>query len=235
MAQGERITDDRFIADLLRRIMENRALLTITLPGVAGTYHSAILRLDPEQGYLLLDELHPPYGHSKLIETGKLNARATVKGVEIRFPAALQEVGTESGISLYRTNIPDEVFYRQRRAHFRVNVSAAAPMEVSLELPGGGSLSGRIVDISEGGIGVELPVDVPLNQGERLQCRMTLPKNTQFGCKLEVRHLGPARSGDKTHMGALFLDLPNHRRKVLARVIADIQRAMIRTLPRDEV
>ncbi len=234
MTQGERITDDHYIADLLHRVMESRSQLTVTLPGVSGTYNSAILRLDAERGYVLLDELHPTYGHSKLIEIGRLNVRATVKGVEIRFPAVLQDVGSESGVSRYRAAIPGEVFYRQRRAHFRVNAGAAAALDVSLELPGGRSISGRIADISEGGIGVELPADAPLSQGDRLQCHMTLPNNTQFSCKLEVRHLRLAKSGKIARIGGLFLDLPNHRRKLLARVVANIQRTMIRTLPRDE-
>lgn len=234
MAQGEIIYNENFVTDLLRRIMENRALLTVTIPGERGTYNSAILQVAPSEGYLVLDELKPIGGHHKLVEARALNARTTVRGVEIRFSSTLQEAGTEDGIALYRMSYPEEVSYLQRRAHFRVTVALNSALAVELQPPEGQSMACRIVDISEGGLGIQLPSPNDLNPGKVIPCEIRLPPDVRLRCELEIRHSRPAGGGEGVQVGCRFVDLPSHQRKQIARLITDIQREMIRTLPRDQ-
>lgn len=234
LPHGETIRDPQIIAGLLRRILEQRALLRVTVPGVRGSFNSAILRMHPDQNLLVLDELNPRAGHQRLLEIRNLNAAAQVQGIETRFGGAVEEIGTDSGIAFYCLAFPTEVLYAQRRTSFRVRVAMTTPVAVVFERPGGNALRGRIVDLSEGGMGVEFTQHVSLHPGEILPCQMRLPDGQQVGCKLEIRHSNcHGAEQNKVHVGGRFVELQPQRRKALARLVADLQRTMIRKQPRD--
>lgn len=231
LALGDTIRDPQVITGLLRRILEQRALLRVTLPGVRGSFNSAILRLDPEQDLLLLDELNPQRGHDRLLEVRSLTAGAQVQGVETRFSGAIEEVGSKNGIAFYRLAFPKEVLYLQRRTSFRVKVGMATPIAAVFDRADGRQMRGRITDLSEGGLGVEFTQHVTLQPGEIMPCQMRLPDGQQLGFRLEIRH---AADGDASNIraGGKFVELHPQRRKVLARLVANLQRDLIRKLTR---
>ncbi len=232
MAQGDPIRDPQIIASLLRRIADQRVLLRVTVPGFRSSYNSAILRIDPQQDFLILDELNPRQGHERLIEVRRLNASAAVQGVETRFSADLAEIGDSAGIAYYRLPFPKQVLYVQRRTSFRVKVSMTAPIAAIFEHGEGPSLRGRILDLSEGGIGVEFSQFVTLRPGEIVPCQMRLPDGRQVGCKLEVRHCSATQDPARVRIGGRFVELQPQRRKALSRLVADLQRELIRKQPR---
>ena len=231
MAQGDTIRDPQIIASLLRRIIEQRALVRVTVPGGRASYNSAILRMDPEQDLLILDELNPRIGHERLLEVGRLHASAQVQGIETRFSGALEEVGNSAGIAFYRLRFPKDVLYLQRRTSFRVRISTTTPVAAMFERDGD-SLRGRVLDLSEGGMGVEFSRHVTLHPGEIVPCRMRLPNGQQVGCKLEVRHVIGSQDQGKIRIGGRFVELHPQRRKMLSRLVAELQRTMIRKQPR---
>ena len=230
MAQGDIIRDPQIITSLLRRIVEQRALLRVTVPGGRASYNSAILRMDPEQDLLILDELNPRRGHERLLKVGRLQASAQVQGIETRFSGGLEEVGDASGIAFYRLRFPKEVLYLQRRASFRVRIAMATPLAAVLERDGD-ALRGRVIDLSEGGIGVEFSQHVIVHPGEIVACRMRLPDGQQMGCKLEIRHVMAFQEQSKVRIGGRFVELDPQRRRMLARLTANLQRALIRKQP----
>ena len=231
MAQGDIIRDPQIITSLLRRIVAQRALLRVTVPGARASYNSAILRVDPEQDLLILDELNPRRGHERLLEVGRLQASAQAQGIETRFSGALEEVGDSSGIAYYRLRFPQEVLYLQRRASFRVRIAMTAPLAAVLERDGD-MLRGRVIDLSEGGIGVEFTQHVIVHPGEIVACRMRLPDGQQVRCKLEIRHVMAFQEQNKIRVGGRFVELDPQRRKMLSRLVAELQRTLIRTQPR---
>lgn len=232
MAQGDTIRDPQIIAGLLRRIMEQRALLRVTVPGVRGSFNSAILRMDPEQDLLILDELNPRRGHERLLEVRTLQAGAQVQGVETRFSGAIEEAADANGIAYYRLRFPREVLYIQRRTSFRVKVGMTTPIAAVFDRNDGRQLRGRIIDLSEGGMGVEFSQHVTLQPGEIVPCQMRLPDGQHLGCKLEIRHTSGAKEQNLMRIGGRFVELHPQRRKVLARLVANLQRDMIRKQPR---
>ena len=133
LEKGDKVSDAKLAAGILKRILDHRALLTITIPDNRGKFNSAILDIDADNGFLILDELNPKQGHQKFISAKRLNARALVKGVEIRFSATPQEVHNESGIASYQVSFPGEVWQMQRRQSFRVTVGLSKQLPVHLE------------------------------------------------------------------------------------------------------
>jgi len=232
VAQGDVIRDHQLVCTLLRRVSEQRALLRVTLPDSRVTYHSAILRLEPDDGYLVLDELNPRQGHERLLVERRLHASAMVQGAEIRFGAELQAVGEQEAIAFYRVRLPDELVYLQRRASFRVHVPLSAPLAASFQWEEDDPLRGRVTDLSEGGVGVEFSCHVQLAPGEILPCELHLPDGERLACDLEVRYAKAEESPQRMRMGGRFLELPPQQRKALARLVADLQRELIRKGPR---
>lgn len=232
LPQGDIIRDPQLVAGLLRRLIEQRVLLRVTVPGMRGSYNSAILRLGEAQDFLILDELNPRRGHEQLLEVRRLNASAQVQGIELRFSGELLEVGQTAGIAFYRLPFPDELLYLQRRGSFRVPVGMATPVTAVFQRPDENSLRGRIVDLSEGGMGVEFNQRVRLQPGEILPCQMRLPDGQQLRCKLEVRHTSAPEDQNKVRLGGRFVELQPQQRKALARLVADLQRTMIRKQPK---
>lgn len=234
MPQGDIIRDSQIVAGLLRRLVEQRVLLRVTIPGVKGSFNSALLRLGDAHDFVILDELNPRRGHEQLLEVRRLNASAQVQGVELRFRGEVLEVDQDAGIAFYRLPFPDEVLYVQRRGSFRVPVGMATPVTAVFERADDSNLRGRIVDLSEGGMGVEFSQRVSLTPGEILPCQMRLPDGQQLRCKLEVRHTSTPEDQNKVRLGGRFVELQPQQRKALSRLVADLQRTMIRKQPRGD-
>ena len=219
------------IISLLRRIHSSRCLLAVSVADDARIYNSALLEIDPERGFVLLDELTPEGGHHALLEHRHCRVRAELKGITLAFAAALLEAGSRDGIAYYRMEFPASVHYGQRRAHYRPHVSHAKKTAVELTLPGGRSVTGSLHDISLGGLRVRLDTDIdapPLSTV--LPCRMQLPDGGELRCTVELRFLG---GGQVSHIGGRFESLPPTQRQTLQRFIRELEREELKKTPRD--
>jgi c-di-GMP-binding flagellar brake protein YcgR len=233
-ATDERITDHKQVANLLRRIMDHHSLLTVTLADSAEAYNSAILDLDDHHRFLTLDELKPLSGHERLLQQAHLRVRTAVHGVEVRFGTSLRHAVKESGIWMYRVELPREVLYRQRRSSYRIRIGMGSGVTVELQKNGRELVEARVLDMSETGLGIQTDSGIRLNLGDRLPCTLGLPDGRPIHCELEIRYLREAlQARDMLHFGGHFLDMQPVERTTLARVITDLQRDMIRRLPKD--
>lgn len=234
--QGDKITDRDLAAGMLKRIVSHRALLTITIPGSNKIYNSAILEINQEQGYLLLDELNPKDGHDQLLETRKLHARAMVKGVDISFNTVLEKANIESGISIYQVRFPDAVWHYQKRQDFRITLEPGVHIPVYLSLESGKIIQAELIDISKTGIRFFMKTYMELEVGTILaNCQINLPDKTNISSKFEIRFKKYDKDDNKLIIGGRFLDLPRSEQKLLARKVAGMQRDMIKRLPREQL
>ncbi|MEJ2687887.1 MAG: flagellar brake protein [Gammaproteobacteria bacterium] len=232
-SQSERITDPGQIVTLLRRASEARDLLTIVLPDSPKPYNSAILKVDPEEGSLLLDELNPADGHRRLVEARQLRASCRIRGIELSFQATVSEVGGDAGIAFYRVALPPVLHYHQRRAHYRVQVGRGLAIPVYLTIESEGTLEGQLSDLSAGGLSMRLETSLPLTRGQRIeQCTIPLPKGEQFRAPLEIRFARPEENPKWLRAGARFLNLSRAQQSRIQRFVAQLERELIRKLPR---
>src|SRR3569623_334612 len=95
------------IAGLLRRLHSSRCLLAVSVGDDARIYNSALLEIDPDGGFVLLDERTPEGGHHALLEHRHCRVRAELKGNNHAFAPALQEAGSRDRIDNYRMEFPD--------------------------------------------------------------------------------------------------------------------------------
>ena len=234
--QGDKITDRTLAAGILKRIIDRRALLTVTLPGISTVYNSSILEINSEQGYLLLDELNPKEGHEKLLELKKLSAMASVKGVEMRFTTTLEKVGKESGISLYRVGFPDIVWHHQKRQNFRITIEPGLHIPIKFKLKNGQLVRARLIDISETGIRALMETPVELEIGAEIPiCEVALPDGTNISSKFELRFNKFNKKDNTLIIGGRFINLPRANQRELSRKVSAMQRDMMKRLPKDQL
>lgn len=232
--QGERIADHARISAVLRRIMANRSLLTVRIPGNGTTYNSAMLEVNPEQGFLILDELNSKSGHALVSKTSELIVTARAEGVETRFTGRVVDIGLDNGVTYYRVTFPKNIHYSQRRAHYRAPAGIAKESSVVLTRANNEMITGLLHDISVGGVGVRLRKSTPdlIEEGETVpRCVIHFPDGGEFICVAEVRSIRQGMKGNYRVLGLKFIDLSAPQRSKIQRFVAGLDRE-IRKHPR---
>src|SRR3569832_2605193 len=107
---------------LLRRLHQGRCLLAVILTDDKQFYISALLEVNAEHEFIVLDELKPDHGHTILLAQQSIRVRAQLKGVSVAFTAALVAAGRRGGIAYYRFALPSALHDGHSRAHYRPRV-----------------------------------------------------------------------------------------------------------------
>lgn len=228
-SEGEQVTDPIQIAALLKKVKDTRTLMQVTIAGQSAEYNSALLQIDAEHGFLLLDELTPPEGHHRLSEVRRLTASIRLRGVDLRFTTRLQQVGGQAGIAFYRVDFPLQLHYRQRRAYYRVKLGLGLMVPFSITHSAAKAVEGQIDDISVGGIGAQINQQLTFNRGDLLPgCTLLLPTGEKIDCEVEVRYISHDEQHRKTHLGARFVNMDRARQNTLKRFTAEAERELLR-------
>jgi len=235
LSQVEKITDQARIVTILKHLQQDRTLLTVALPGGQQAYTSALLRINAEQHYLLLDELNPCTGHAQLLITQHASIHARLKGVDVNFTSALQETGGEAGIAFYRMALPKALNYHQRRAYYRVQVGAGQVVPVLVTRRQGESLKGHLWDISAGGAGLRLnygeALPRPLEQGEIFPaCQIRLSTEQEVSSELQICFWQQDDQTKALRIGGRFLALNKPHEKTVERFVAAVDREIRKRL-----
>ena len=233
---GEIFTNPAQIAQVLQRVQDARSLLFISFPGENIPYQSAILEINPDKEYLLLDEITPARGHKKFLESGTLIANTKIKGVDIRFDVQLDQELMESGIAMYKVHFPKRLVYMQKRQSYRINLGITSKISISLQTGDGTILQGKVLNISETGVGANIDARLRLKIGDQIPlCELEIPDNETIQSKLEIRFVEPDKSSRLVRIGGRFLGISGIQQRQLARVLLDLQRDMMRRLPKDSL
>jgi c-di-GMP-binding flagellar brake protein YcgR len=231
-----RVTDASQIANLLKRIKDGRSLLTVTVRGEPDPYLSAVLEVNPQERYFLLDELVPAAGHQALMRQRRANIHTQSGGVEISFNCAVGDAGIETKGAFYRMAFPDVVLYRQRRAHFRARIARAQTVPVLVTDGDGGKADGLVRDISAGGIGAEMTGihGMELTPGQiyrdvlvRLFVDLSLNLNVELRFRSQDERTGNVRIGGR------LIDIGRAEQKLIEQFVASLDREWRRKLAKD--
>lgn len=233
-SQSERISDRGRVLTLMRRILTKRSLLTVTIDDANEGYNSAVLELDPNDNYVILDELNPKSGHALVKSGSKLIVRAQAEGVETIFRSEVQEIGSDNGVYYYQISFPTTVQYFQRRAHYRAPVGIAKEIVVVLTRGNDEIVTGSLHDISAGGIGIRFRKSAPRSiiEGESIpRCVIRFPGGDEFICEVEARSIRTSGNGNYRVLGTSFSNLGAPQRNRVQRFVAELDRALLKKGP----
>lgn len=150
------ITDPPIMHGLLQRVVDERAPLSIVLPGVDMPFDSLLLSVDSSLDALVIDELNPISGHRRMQPNLLLRIGTRLDGVELRFRTRVAAIDRDSNISAYLLDFPTELDYRERRNNYRVKIPPTAPLTWEVPVRGNPARTTmlKVVDLSLGGIGL---------------------------------------------------------------------------------
>ncbi|MEZ5542756.1 MAG: flagellar regulator YcgR PilZN domain-containing protein [Pseudomonadota bacterium] len=227
LPDSERISNPVRVARLLERVARQHALLTIDIPGYTDRFTSCIVGV--EGPHVLLDELLPASGHEILLAERRLRVTGKLDGIDIRFRTTLDSCDSHDGVVTYRTRLPAQLDYRQRRQDFRAPVPMAHRLRVLLEGRDGVLYEGELHDLSHGGAGVILPdVSSALVAGQTCACAIELPAAGWLYCTVELRYQRTIRGRDRVLLGVSFRALAPQQVRMITQYIIALERELIR-------
>lgn len=215
----------------LQQLVEERAFVDVRFPGRASnTYQSLILKVDPLERYVLIDELFPAHGAFFISPGDEVEVTSLRRGIPVRFSTWVKAISIDEadGIPAYRLALPDAVEAKQRRTHFRVSLDPDAGVKLKIRGPEGTKMLCTVQDLSHGGIGFTCQGNLSdrLRENNQLRdCQMSIPGAQDIVCNLEVRTFEFRRQPYRhTVIGARFDTLSPSAEKQLEQFLVLIQR-----------
>lgn len=230
-------TDDRFLVrnprqvrQLLRALIEKRALINAHVGGRDQSFSSAVLQVDEDDDTLLLDGSLQEASNRAAEQAGNLLCFAQLDKVLVRFRADNLVREQDGRHVAFRATIPDELIHLQRREMYRLETPITDSPQ--LVLPASESraeaVAMRVVDISGGGLAVTLPQDCRVvSLQHRYQAELSLPEGPELAVGLvacNTRELKLANGIQALRVGFRFEDLPRGGDNAIQRYIFRIDR-----------
>ena len=225
----ERVTDRQRLVGLLEGMRASRVLLSARVDEREATYNTALLKLDPGIGAIYLDELSPKKGHEAIRTGSTLRLVGVFNGVPTHFTTLVLGIGIKKGIAFYRAAFPEGLDYQQRRVSYRAYVGRALNLLVNLVAEDGREMTGRLLDISQGGLGVHLPRGSSVRVLDMFRIEaLELPGQDPISCTAQIRYTLQEPVEHVLRAGARFVDMHPRDRRALVRAILAIEREQIR-------
>lgn len=234
--KGENITNSLESARLLEMVRSKHTLLQVSMPGVPEVFFSAILSINPEENFILLDEINTRHGHELLLIHKKMNILTRINGIELRFSANLVNTYNKDGIAIYRMEYPENVIYQQKRQNYRINIGLGINIPIKLKREDGIPVYGNMINLSETGAGIALDSPCSIQMSEILPyCELRIAEDNVITCQLEVRYINSDTKNKPQHIGGQFIGVSNIQQRELSKVVIDLQRDLMKRLPKNHV
>ncbi|PCI06621.1 MAG: hypothetical protein COB77_06475 [Gammaproteobacteria bacterium] len=219
---SEQITDPSRIVRLLEQLSKHYSPLTLQIQGHKKRYTTCIIGV--EKPYVLLDELMPNTGHEHLLESGKIQARGKLDGVDISFSTTLEKVDRQKNLTTYHMHLPAKLEYQQRRTAYRARIPVSKQLRVLIDDGSNRPIEAELHDLSRGGAGKIIPEgQIALKPGQFYQCVIELPCGDWLFCTVEIRYLKNIPSRKRQLLGTRFDDLSPIQSRLIGRCISQLE------------
>lgn len=224
----------RQIRQLLLELIGQRALIGGHF-GNGRSFLTALLELSDDEEILTLDASPDADTNRRILAAPKLVCVTQLEHIRIQF--ALHELweGQDDERGVFHAAVPDEMLRLQRRAAYRLSVplshTASGLIRFGNTAATPAPLSGRLLDVSVGGIALQLPPDAAqLVIGEQLpDCMLQLPGIDPIKLQLRVCYIKQQeqRSGmPMLRIGLAFVELPRNIENLIQRYIFNTDREL---------
>ncbi|WP_341325797.1 flagellar regulator YcgR PilZN domain-containing protein [Methylotuvimicrobium sp. KM2] len=220
------VTDPNHIIKLINAIAVSPHLCTITFSGSKKPFTASIIALQPDKGYLVLDELRPHKGNELLHKKRILKLSTFLNGVHLAFLLRI----IDSTPLHYKATIPKRIYYPQRRTAPRIFIRSTALKFRTTSHLSSTPLSGTVFDLSRNGacINIAAPRKLAIANGDVVKdCFIELPGELTLHFDLSIR-FSKINRNNKAQIGGYFVNLPPQNQKKLDSFIAKLERENIR-------
>ena len=218
------------IAANLRQLLESHDPLIISFPERSQRFQSYVVHLDRDGNTLALDEMIPPEGE-KYIENGEpFRVEGFHDGVRIAWECQHAPTITQiDGHRCYRTTLPTEITYHQRRNAFRAALKLSQGVDIVLDgdkLKGKGALRGTLLDVSATGCKLRLEGNIQerLQLGQVYERFAASPPLDIPQAMVELRHLHFEERTNTSFVGVRFHNLNGQLQRKIESFVYQLQR-----------
>ncbi len=232
--QYETISDPVQIKAFLKKIMDSRILLSVTIPGDNDVYNSTINSIDNDNHQIKIDQLHPKHEHTKLLQKKELTVFAVIEDIDLSFTSALVDVNDQSDTPCYTLSFPLNIKYYQKRSSYRVQIIRSLSIPVKLTYKSGEIIEGELDNISPEGMRIRFADNLPNTMKNEIsipKCEFELPDDGYILCSVELRHVVHGENGDVSYIGIRFQSLPPPEQRSVNRFATSIERKLRRRTP----
>lgn len=224
----------RDIRQVLQQLIERRALISGHLASRGLTFPTALISLDEDTNTLLFDGSASDTLNRGIEEAGQtVVCVSQLDRVHVQFALSDCTRTQLDGQVAFHAPIPDRVMRLQRREFFRLRVPVTQPVRCLIPFQVGEDqpqrVELRVLDISGGGIAVEVPADRPEFRPYReyTDCRLLLPDSEALTVRLMVKNLfrqSQPNGRESLRAGCQFTDLPRGGDAQIQRYIFRMER-----------
>jgi len=218
------ITRPQILA-LLRRITENRSLLTVKIEGFNDVYSSTVLAINTRKNLLAIDEPFPQ-AYEPISRNTTLHCYTRLDGISISFSCKVHTKSRANGSYCYELSIPDTINHHQRRRHYRVPLSWTNAT-LSFTLPDQSQHDAIVTDMSISGIGAALSAakTVLLEKNIFLiKSILNIANNPPIDADLQVRSIRADTPDEPVYFGARFVNLETTQAQLLQQLVTQLDR-----------
>jgi flagellar brake protein len=224
-----RIDSEVEIAYILRGLMKAGALVTAYFNGGREFAVTAVLSVEPERGFVILDSGANRELNDRLLRNGEINVVSSQDGVRVQFSSRKVEPVSFEGRLAFRIPMPDSVVKLQRREYYRLPTPLLNPLKCEVPAPGGARVEMVVADISLGGVCLVGECGgAALEPGTTLEdCRIALPDAGVVHAHMNVRnsYLVTLKNGATSRRtGCEFLTLGAQQEAMVQRYIIRMER-----------
>jgi flagellar brake protein len=218
----------REILFYLHQLISDGERLSVVFNEGSEMFLTVLLDIDEEHGLLIFDWGGSEETNQKLLKSERNFFVCAPHGVKNQFmTGAVREISYQQRRA-FATRLPERYTRLQRREFFRLTLPFTRRPLCTLPLEDGETLQFTVLDISIGGISMEMPPgQSPFEIGQKLtQAFIELKDGKRLNVDLEVRNVSELQRGNKTvgRIGCQFI-APSHAvEHQLQRFITDVQR-----------
>ena len=193
----------------------------------AGAAHTGIITLDEKKKTIAFDQFSPSNLEENLQSGDRLHFSLTHEGTYFQFTCQYQKtVQTKSGHA-HIVKFPLGVENTQLRDAYRVGISQATPIKISLLHTSNPVISGNVVDLSAKGVRMKLAglIEPKPKRGEEyLSCQLVLTDGYSMHSGAKLMHWIYDAKSNCTYLGIKFTEMDGSNERVLNRYITQLQR-----------
>ncbi len=227
------VTQPAEIAFVLKKIMQNRQMVTAYLNGGADFALTSLLDVLPDSAEVIFDMSSDAAANRRLLAAKKILLVASDDQVKVKLRVTDVREVSHNGRPALRVPMPRTLIRIQRREHYRIATPITKPLICTLPLPerGPGVQAETIVlDISIGGVALMDNHDATgFKIGDVFEnCRIGLPEAGTLVVSLEVRNAfdTPLKNGlSFRRCGCKFTNLQAQGENLVQRYIMSLERA----------
>lgn len=223
----------RQIRQLLQGLIDGHSLISAHLSPGRDAFLTALITLSDDEDWVFLDTSPDKLINEKIGQVEKLICVTQLNKIRIQFSVDSITPMQLDGRPAFAAQVPEQMVRLQRREFYRLHVPLSHGIDCRLpaESPGETAADVRVIDISEGGLAMQLPQDSKAYSVGTIVdgCELHLLDKTTISVRLEVRNVTPqtSRTGVQTQrVGCRFVELQHPADTQIQRYILRTEREL---------